>query len=242
MKRLFIFVVLELCFFNIISAQNIITELQSTKKNKEPQIVRELNKDEFKPLTVGDNIFAEDTLKIMLYTKAQIQFDGLTIDINSMSQIVVKYAYLKEKQFKANYELKKEKIHVNFDSSKYDDKELKIYIPYNKSTLTVTGTEFDVNSKGYVKVSKGTVRVEKPSRNASNPPKVKVFGPGDFGSIDSEVVNRNMPPEIRNKKPMPAKDHDKPAPPRGDNRPSKPGPAQAPGINKAPIPSNDDKK
>lgn len=239
MKKL-ICIVLSILSIAYIFSQNYVSNIESTKKSKNSQLIR-VSDDSYELLSVGEAVYEDDTLQTGYYTKAQIMFDGLTIDIDRMSQIVVKYAYLKEKQFKANYELKKGKIHVSFDSSKYDDKELKIYIPYNKSTLTVTGTEFDVNSKGYIKVLKGTVRVEKPSRTAGNPSKAKVFVPGDFGSIDSEVVNNSRPPEIESKKPMPPKDHDRPAPPHRDNGPRGPGPAQAPGMNKAPTPSNDRK-
>lgn len=236
MKRL-IFTLLAILISSLIFSQNYVISIESTKKNKEAQLIKVLDSNEFEPVYVGQEIEEDDTLKTMFYTKATVVFDGLIIDIAPMSQIVVKYAYLKEKKFKAIYELKNGRVHVSFNSSKYDDKLLSIYIPYNKSTVTAVGTEFDVDSKGYVKVTNGTVRITKDKRGSSEL-KVKMLGPGDFGSISSEIVNRDKPPAFE---PNEHRDR-RPAPKPKDREPK--GPAREPvnsPDNKAPAPKENRK-
>lgn len=207
-----------------------ISSLESAKLNKAPVLYRITNGTDIELLEIGSMIDDNDTLQTNRYTKATLTVGHLHIQINPLSKIVVKYAVAHEKQLLANYELKKGKLHVNFKSDSYDEKDLKIYIPSNKSVVSVKGTEFDVYSSGYVQVQKGTVTIEKTEGKA----KVKVLKAGDFGSIHSEVVNRldrpehdMYPAEHRDRRPAPEpKDREPKGPPARE-------PVNAPGMNKA---------
>lgn len=230
MKPKIIAAVLCLLAMQFAMSDGYISSLESIKLNKAPVLYRITNGTDIEQLKIGSQIDNNDTLQTNRYTKATLTVGHLHIQIMPLSKIVVKYAVAHEKQLLANYELKKGKLHVNFKSDGYDEKDLKIYIPSNKSVVLVKGTEFDVYSSGYVQVQKGTVTIEKTDDKV----KVKVLKAGDFGSIHSEVINRLDSPEHDI---YPAEHRDRrPAPEPKDKEPKGPArePANAPGMNKAP--------
>lgn len=200
MKK-FISIIFLLLFtvFSIFADSGYVLNIESSKVNKDPILYRitedDYNNKQYEILSFNDQLSENDLLQTNRYTSATIVFGGLSINIKPLSRIIIKYAYLREKELKANYELLKGKIHVSFNSSLYDNREVIFSIPKNGSEIVVTGTEFDLNSSGNVKVNKGNVLVRSSDKNRPNrPPKERYLGPGDFGSLNSEIINRNKPP------------------------------------------------
>lgn len=213
---------------SFIYSQNYVANIESIKKNKDPQLVRIT--DGYELLSIGEEIQLNDTLQTGPYTKAEILFDNLTLDINPLSRIVVRYAFLVDKVFRANYELKEGNIYINLNSSKYEDTLLTIYIPYNKSSIIVNETvEFKVNSKGYVKTITNYVKLRRGSDLDNHHLKIRILGPEDFGSIDSEIINKDL-----FKKNIKTRNNSIPNREKKDPRNSKREPFNAPDKNKAP--------
>lgn len=140
-----------LCSFTF--ASGYISKIESNVNFISPKLIRKTNEVEY--LKVGDIINDNDLLITSPVTKAQFKFDNLTIDIGYGSELIVKQAILREKAFKANFDLKKGSLKVSFNSKKYNEKELSIET--EKLTAFAIGTKFDISSNGFISVEEGIV-------------------------------------------------------------------------------------
>lgn len=238
MKKLLSVLSILLFFsYSLFASSGVVTSIEATKKNKETSFIKcyldkSKNIQYQEQLYVDDFIEDNDILQTGKYTKATIKVDGLTITINRLSRIAVKYAIVREKELQALYELKKGSIDVSFDSSKYDTKKVAFDLT-NGSQVVITGTKLTIYASGQVCIHEGHVSMYDKS-HTDKPP--REFGPGDFGEMRGPIQNRDFPPDKLSPK-DPQKDHDRRSPPPKPDR----QPAQASDMNKAPMPPDRNK-
>lgn len=146
--------VILLCLGNLFAGE--VTKINAIFSST-PQFVRKVG-DNIQYLKVGDIIWEDDLLITSPTTKAQIKFDNLIIDISYGSELLVKQEVKREKYFKAKYSLNKGRINVDFDSKKYNEREL--IIDTKNVSAIVTGTKFTINASGYITVKEGIVNTK----------------------------------------------------------------------------------
>lgn len=238
MKKLLSILSILLFFsYSLFASSGIVTSIEAMKKNEETSLIKcYLDKSSStqyqEQLYVDDFIENDDVLQTGKYTKATIEIDGLTIAINRLSRIAVKYAIVREKELQALYELKKGSVDVSLDSSKHGTKKV-IFDLANGSRVVVTGTKLTIYASGQIYVHEGHVSMYDRS-HTDRPP--REFGPGDFGEMRGPIQNRDFPPDKLGPK-DPQKSHDRRSPPPSPDR----QPAQAPSMNKAPMPPDRNK-
>lgn len=166
-----------LCSFTF--ASGYISKIESNISFVNPKLIRKTDKVEY--LKVGDTINDNDLIITSPVTKAQFKFDNLTIDIGYGSELIVKQAILREKAFKANFNLKKGNLKVSFNSKKYNEKELSIET--EKLTAFAIGTKFDISSNGFISVEEGIVLVKDKNGN-----KLKTIENGQAAGLKGPII------------------------------------------------------
>lgn len=192
-----------LLFNNFLFASGYIAKIEAA--HFEPKLICKTANDETKILNVGDKVKENDTLITSLFTSAQLKIDNLTIDIHCGSEIVVKQAIAKEKYFKGKLELRHGKLDVDFNSKKYNEKEL--IIDTNSITASVKGTKFTISYNGFISVKEGTVVITNKDDNKN----VKILNKGESCGPRGPIIGRKRedafsePNPLREKKNPPEK-------------------------------------
>lgn len=192
-----------LLFNNFLFASGYIAKIEAA--HFEPKLICKTANDETKILNVGDKVKENDTLITSLFTSAQLKIDNLTIDIRCGSEIVVKQAIAKEKYFKGKLELRHGKLDVDFNSKKYNEKEL--IIDTNSITASVKGTKFTISYNGFISVKEGIVVITNKDDNKN----VKILNKGESCGPRGPIIGRKRedafsePNPLREKKNPPEK-------------------------------------
>lgn len=179
---------LLLCSSFAFTANGKISEISSAKGQPQAFIASSYRLQDRSPLfngeEVGDNCFLQvgfDTN--VIYTVEQ----SLKLNISPKTVLSIVYVDAEGKDFKAMYELISGKIDVDFDSSAYENDELIVKTPFNNTETIAVGTKFTIDSKGFVKVDKGIVKIRRLDDNNYIRAE-KVLRAGEFGSFSTDTI------------------------------------------------------
>lgn len=179
---------LLLCSSFAFTANGKIAEISSTKEQPQAFIAGSYRLQDRSPLFNGEEVGENCFLQVGFDTNVTYTVEqSLEMKISPKTVLSIVYVDVDGSTFKAMYELISGKIDVDFDSSMYENDELIIKTPFNNTETIAVGTKFTIDSKGFVRVNKGIVKIRRLDDNNYIRAE-KILRAGEFGSFNTETI------------------------------------------------------
>lgn len=183
---------LLLCSSFAFTANGKIVDIRSAKGHPQAFIAGSYKMQDRSPMFDGEEIGENCFLQVGFDTNVTYTVEqSLELNINPKTVLSIVYVNVDSSSFKAMYELISGKIDVDFDSSVYEDDELIIKTPFNNTETIAVGTKFTIDSKGFVRVDKGIVKIRRLDDNNYIRAE-KILRAGEFGSFNTETIKTTV--------------------------------------------------